>query len=49
MLYGVKITLYTCNEQAEEVRLTHKERMEESNADKQQDTGQKSDLSSEPP
>jgi len=49
MLYGITKTLYTCNEQAEEVRLTHKERMEESNADKQNDTGQKSGLSSEPP
>ena len=49
MLYGVTITLCNCNEQAEEVRLTEKERMEESNADKHQDTGHKSDISSEPP
>jgi hypothetical protein len=49
VLYGVTITLYTYSEQAEKVRLTEKERMEESNADKHQGTGQKSDLSSEPP
>jgi hypothetical protein len=49
VLYGVTITLYTYNEQAEEVRLTEKERMEESNADKHQETGQKSGLSFEAP
>ena len=32
MLYGVTITLYTYSEQAEEVRLTEKGRMAESNA-----------------
>ena len=41
VLHGVTITLYTYSEQTEEARLTEKERMEESNADKHQDTGQK--------
>jgi hypothetical protein len=49
VLCGVTITLYIYNEQAEEARLTEKENVEESNADKHQDTGQKSDLSSEAP